>query len=206
MRGNVTDTRKLFKEGNRYLSTTAHFDIAGNALAVTDPKGNTTATLYDSSSSYAYPVAVTNALGHITSYVWWNYGYFNGDLQSITDANGVQTEQYWYDSLGRKTQETTPTETKNSTYDDYDLLATSYTSAGYGYTTSNTSGQVFDIQQSMASGENVETTASYNGSGQVVTSTPAYRAGSYPGSISYDYDSLGRITNVTRPAAGYTRY
>jgi RHS repeat-associated protein len=211
-RGNVTDVRRLLKESSRYVSSSTRYDVAGNAVSATDARGNTATTVFSSDNHYAYPVSVSNALNHVSSFTYWTYtdsnyvSFINGDLKTVTDPNGVLVSSLWYDYLGRKTQETTPTETKNFSYDDLNFLATSYSSSGWGYSTSNSAGNGVNAQQSDPAGQNIEQTANYNPSGQVVSGTPPHRYGSGGGSFSNQYDVLGRMKLAISPSNGQTGY
>jgi RHS repeat-associated protein len=82
------------------------YDQFGNVTKIKDPLGNTTTTTYDS-NLYTFPATVTNALGHVESYVF-DSGF--GILLSHTDANN-RTRTAEYDGLGRITVR------KNSTGD-----------------------------------------------------------------------------------------
>ncbi len=204
-RGNQTTVRQYYREGSRYVTSSAHFDVAGSAVSSTDARGNTTSVVYSSSCSYAYPQTVTNALGHVTTFAWWTYRdsnsvyFINGDLQSTTDPNGVVTSQLWYDDLDRKTQEKAPTETQSYSYDDIAFLATSYSSSGYGYTTSNATSQILDVQRSDPAGENIEQWANYDSRGQATRVALPFRSGgsSDVTFIHYHYDDLGRPTSAS---------
>jgi RHS repeat-associated protein len=79
-----------------YVTTTMAYDAWGNPTVVTDTRGYTTTTVYDTAYRL-YPVRVTNALGQST---WTQYDYGLGVPTVITDANGVAT-RYTYDTFGR---------------------------------------------------------------------------------------------------------
>ena len=158
MRGNPTTVRRKYIEQNRYFTTGSRFDVVGTSFATTDPKSNTSTTTFSSADYYAFPQFVTNALGHQTEYAWWQhvisdldgtvYYLRNGDLQSVRDPNGVLVSQLWYsDALGRRTQETTPAETRNFSYDDLNYLTTQASGSGYQYAETNPVGANPGVRQ-----------------------------------------------------------
>ncbi len=92
-RGNPTSVRR-----NPSVTTSMRYDVAGNLVSMTDARGNTTTTSFSSGTSYTFPQSVTNALGHATSFSWFQYQifengtwvyFYNGDQSSKTDPNGV---------------------------------------------------------------------------------------------------------------------
>ena len=94
------------------VTTTFGFDNCGNTSSVSvvglDQNGNSmpqrvTQTNYSySSSRCALPEAVTDALG-FTTVTAYNYSF--GVPSSVTDPNGIQISQLFYDDFGRKTKE-----------------------------------------------------------------------------------------------------
>jgi len=108
LRGNRTSVRNWIIDENRYLLNRVTYDTTGNVIEATDPKGNTTTRTYSAETNRALPESIINPLGHGIYAEWQKYGEsYNGDLASITDANGAETN-YWYDQLGRKVLEITP--------------------------------------------------------------------------------------------------
>ncbi|PYS54728.1 MAG: hypothetical protein DMG13_07155 [Acidobacteria bacterium] len=173
MRGNPTTVRRKYIEQNRYFTTGSRFDVVGTSFATTDPKSNTSTTTFSSADYYAFPQFVTNALGHQTEYAWWQhvisdldgtvYYLRNGDLQSVRDPNGVLVSQLWYsDALGRRTQETTPAETRNFSYDDLNYLTTQASGSGYQYAETNPVGNLIQGEQSDPAGDNIVQTRGFD--------------------------------------------
>jgi len=74
------------------------YDSFGNLTSTTDALGRSVTTEYDT-QFYAYPLKVTNNLGHA---VTQTYNYKFGVVTSVTDTNG-NTSQTFYDSLARVT-------------------------------------------------------------------------------------------------------
>ncbi|MBQ8003040.1 MAG: RHS repeat protein, partial [Clostridia bacterium] len=91
-------------------TTTYTYDLAGNTLTVTDPKGITTTNTYDIRGN----LITSTAQGDVIAY---SYNAFN--LVTEASRNGVATT-YTYDNLARNITETTGTDT----------IARSYNTAG----------------------------------------------------------------------------
>lgn len=90
--GNIAGT-------NSYIKSTSTFFDTGRLQASADPCGNKTTYAYSSAYIGAYPTAVSNALGQITSF---NYDLDTGQLVSKTDPNN-QVTSYTYDPMWRLT-------------------------------------------------------------------------------------------------------
>jgi hypothetical protein len=69
-RGNVSAIHRYYQERGRYVVSTMAYDILGNMLSCTDPRGNTTTISHAPSSSgiHALVRSVSNALGQVTQY------------------------------------------------------------------------------------------------------------------------------------------
>jgi RHS repeat-associated protein len=76
------------------------YDRAGNIASATDPKGNTTAYVYDSLNR----VIESNAPGAVTTYMAYDR---HGNLSVVTDAEGRHTV-HQYDDMGRLVSESSP--------------------------------------------------------------------------------------------------
>jgi RHS repeat-associated protein len=79
-----------------YVTTTYEYDAYGNLAATKNPRHIGTANFFDT-NYHRYVEAVTNALGHTTSFKW---DLELGRLEKVTDPNGAETE-YRYDEFGR---------------------------------------------------------------------------------------------------------
>jgi len=77
------------------------YDGYGNPISVTDARGNTTTTDYDTATR-TYPVKITspltNGVSHVIEYP--DYDYRWGKVETAIDENGQATD-YSYDELGR---------------------------------------------------------------------------------------------------------
>lgn len=100
-KGNQTNEERL-KLGTTYASTTRTYDGYGNVLTMTDPRGYTSTTTYDTYN--LYPTTTTNALGQIQRYV---YDYATGKVATTTDVNS-RVFVTKYDGLGRAIEEDQP--------------------------------------------------------------------------------------------------
>lgn len=96
VKGNLTMV-KTGKKNEIWVDNKSGYDEYGNVVSQTDPKGNTSTTVYDP-TYHLYPLMVKNPLGWETR---MEYDYILGAPTKITDPNGVQTLAE-YDSLGRR--------------------------------------------------------------------------------------------------------
>lgn len=129
-KGNVTSQENWLSGGTNPI-TQYSYNSTGSRIGTIDPKGNicaltgsTSAVGYDT-TYYTYPMVVTNALCQQTISTYWGVaaptlptlnaadagGYpYPGTLASVTDPNGVRTDNYW-DSLGRPLAVVVPPQT-----------------------------------------------------------------------------------------------
>jgi RHS repeat-associated protein len=186
------------------------YDAANRLTSVTDPLGNPVTFTYDaadnmvkatdargSSESFAYNsmgqlTSATDALGQ-TSKATYDA---NGNVTSSTDSSG-NTTTFTYDADGRATR---------ITYAGGDFLA--YTLDGFGRpgTISNSSSSIDNTYDAV--GQLVSTTThaapfgsatlnfTYDAAGNRLTSTGP------DGTVTYAYDSRGRIVNITDTHGG----
>jgi YD repeat-containing protein len=90
-----------------WLTTSLAYDANGNLVSVTEPAASdglarTTTTEFDATFR-AYPITVTNALGHVVRRTY----NADGLLTSVTDPNGNIARSY-YDTFGRIVSEIRP--------------------------------------------------------------------------------------------------
>jgi len=110
IRGNVSAVQEWRNTDGKFLTTIRQYDDAGNVISTVDPLLHQ--TMYDFTDSWinstcapspqgkAYLTKVTNAIGQITSY---KYNSCTASLASITDPN-QKTTSATYDLMGRITQ------------------------------------------------------------------------------------------------------
>ncbi len=165
-----------------------------------------------------FPTSVTNALSQ-TSSKTWNYAF--GTLASETDLNGIAVS-WLYDAFGRRTQENRPdgTYTTWQTYVNAScdpryriaVLETAYSSAAAAITNRYMLFDQFerpiDEYRSSFSTANFDTLIrTYDALGRIATEGAPYSSGGCGGSVtppyvtSYQYDLLGRPTQVSRPTS-----
>ncbi|MBU7021523.1 MAG: hypothetical protein HXS41_10740, partial [Theionarchaea archaeon] len=172
-------------------TTMSSYDSYGKMTSITDTTGSVTHFEYDV-GYHAYLVSITDALNHT---VTATYDLDTGLLSSLTDPQG-NTTTFEYDILGRATKKTFPDLTEieavyndqgNSVilYDELDHFSVSYYD-GLGRTTTN--------EWYLAPSEALTETYAFNYLNKVILQTDL--AGNL---YSYEYDSLGRPTRLTRP-------
>ncbi|MGD8456603.1 MAG: RHS repeat-associated core domain-containing protein [Anaerolineales bacterium] len=223
-------TTTVYNDMGSVLSVTDHldhttsfgYDVLYRQTSVTDPNGNTTQYTYDDVGNrtkmiddnavvtkYEYDdlnrlVAVIEnykpgfSPTHETN-VRTEYTYdANGNRLTIKDGNG-HTSNFVYDSLNRLTSESDPlSHTWSYTYDDVGNRLTMTDANGattsYGYDTLNRL-ETIDYPAGTA-----DVTFTYDDAGQ---RTHMYDGA---GTTTWNYDSLGRPTNITDPFGGTVGY
>ncbi|WP_187284637.1 DUF6531 domain-containing protein [Streptomyces sp. uw30] len=211
-RGNVSGaTKYTWKYG---------YDKVGNRTTVTDPLGNTIKTDYD--AEYR-PIAVTDPLGKVRKTEYDGEGNitrtfdalgkataytYDANNQPLTSTDrGGKTVSYTYDDAGNLASETSPLGSKTTYgYDDNGRLTTTVEPRGnvsgadpaqYTWSTAyDAAGNI--LSQSDPYG-NKTVSSSYDGAGQLIE-----RADALGKKTAYEYDELGRLTNVTAPDGGIT--
>ncbi len=132
--GKVTKEEKWLNGGANFIVTST-YDTYGNVKSVTDPKGRTVTTSYDS-TYHMYPQTVTNPLGQTQSFT---YDPKTGQVLTSTDPNG-QTAAKIYDTFGRLKQVFGPYDDPShpGAWYEYDLAAIPVKAAGYVREENNT--------------------------------------------------------------------
>lgn len=156
--------------------TTFGYDVANRLVKVTDPRGKITTYDYN---GFGQPQSVSSPDTGVTSFVYDVYGRRN----SMTESDG-QLTTYSYDSLGRLTKITAGGPFQQFTYDTCtngkQLLCT-----------------VTDHTGSVS--------YTYTPEGLRASQASVMPAGGL-GNVSYDYDTMGRLTGVTYPNGNSVRY
>jgi RHS repeat-associated protein len=198
------------------VTSTTHYDIAGNAVSMTDPNGNTSTVTYTDSFSdlnnfrntYAYatsvtaaapnPAAVSNpsggasypagAFGSTVAFTaYTTYDFNTGMVTRTTDANGKTTTYNYTDPLNRLKVVTSP-DGGTTTYD---------------YGRYNNAGRVSDYVStatSLDAGRSVISYQYFDGLGRSTRSF-LYEGGSPAQYLTSDtqYDAMGRVWRVSNP-------
>ncbi|MBI5877553.1 MAG: RHS repeat protein [Chloroflexi bacterium] len=169
-----------------YVTTTLAFDSYGNPTVVTDTRGYTATTGYDS-VYHVLPLTVTNALGQRTV---TQYDLTLQKPLTVTDPNGAVTS-IAYDAFGRRTSVWSPTEQGGA--------------ATAKMTYSDTIPFVFKVEvRTDAPGEatTYQSTASiYNGLGQVVQSQSASDTAGQIIVSNQRYNALGKVEAASVPTS-----
>ena len=195
-------TKRILPDGQQETMS-----YSGNTVTSTDQAGKQVKVQYDGAgrmvSTFEPDVTNNNALTVQTSYTYTVLG----DVASVTQ--GSQTRSFAYDGMGRLTSETTPEAgTTSYQYNSFDLITQKTDARGvittYTYDTLNRLTQVsYNVGTTgVAATPTVTysygTSASQNNNGRVITMTDG------PGSESYTYDILGRLTQLQKVVSGTT--
>ena len=192
-------------------------DTFGNIVSSTTAPLNTAYAPRTDSTTYdvkgRFIKTCVNSLGHTATNQVDNY---DGLLTWSKDANGIYT-YYNYDSFGRNTRVSTPTDTTNTTVAWSTGHADAPSTALY-YTRTETTGQPYSLVFSdclgrtvrtvteNAFGQKVYTDVIYNAKGQVWKTSEPYFPGSSPAWTVNTYDDVGRLHTQTDAAGGTTTY
>ncbi len=233
-RGNVTTTKSWVTPTveTAYVKTLARYDVAGNLIETTDannavavsPKVTTinytdcfgpadgnartgTSPTSLTGSTYAFPTSVTNLLG-LTAYT--KYDYYSGSPVTTEDHNGVKSNMFYDDPLGRIKQIVQAVGTawqRQISFDYQDNIRTIITKSDLNTfgdqklkseTIYDKLGRTIETHSYESNSSFVTTGQTYDGLGRVIKSTNPYRTTS---DSTYDwietkYDVLGRVTDV----------
>jgi RHS repeat-associated protein len=215
VRGNLTQvtTYTNAAAGSGALIENLAYNILGNIVSSTDPKGNPTTFSYADSwgnaacaptgGAQAYLTGATNALGQSASS---KFNSCTGTLASITDANSNPTS-FTYDSYGRALTSSSPDGGSASvSYTDGAnpvISATQAIDAAKSLSTSTTMdglGRVSRTSVDSAPGGPDVVDITYDARGRKLTESNPHSstAASTDGVTTYQYDALGRATQVTK--------
>ena len=222
-RGNQTAVQQWRNTDGTLLTTTNQYDDAGNLLSKIDPMGNKTSFDFTdawtnnscppSGQAKLHLTKITNAKGHITTQSYYSC---SGLLGSRTDPNS-QTTSYGYDLLGRPKLITPPAagaqvsfcfsdDPNGSCYNSntFQVTRTSQITSSLSRletTVFDGLGRVGQTQLNSDPEGVTYTDTTYDSMDRVATVSNAYRSTSDPtyGVTTYQYDALGRITQVLQP-------
>ena len=201
-KGNLTRQISWLEGAPSNPETSFQYDDYGNTTHVTNAKGHTVVTTYDS-IFHAFPETITNELGHLIEYTYnWAFGL----VTSITDANGQKTSTD-YDTLGRKIADrNVDTEIVTSySYPDWNTLITTQQIGASTFQTIEYSDGLGRNYKTISSGEdgtnprNVVTEKKFNERGHVLWESLPHYEGVSESDITYlryEYDIKGRVTKV----------
>ncbi|MEK6334072.1 MAG: LamG-like jellyroll fold domain-containing protein [Acidobacteriota bacterium] len=217
------------------VASYAQYDIAGNLVKTIDARGyaatidfrdnfggppdtvesngqptNGAPSELGSLASYAFPFAITNALGH-TSYA--KYDYYLGRPVAGEDPNGIVSRGYFNDALDRLTQVIRAANQgagvkSQSTfgYDDTNHVITStsdQTSYGDNLLKSQMIydglGRTTEKRQYETSSAYTTVRQTYDALGRAYQTSNPFRSGETVVWTATAYDSLGRVMTVTTP-------
>ncbi|MFJ1616804.1 LamG-like jellyroll fold domain-containing protein [Streptomyces sp. NPDC088249] len=203
------DGRSSGPTDNTYLTSYA-YDTAGNVTSVTTPpvpghpKGRTASTAYTTATTPAEGGTATAPAGLVSEVVTpggrrTTYAYFaNGDLASVTDANGAKKSST-YDNLGRTLTRTEVSDaqpggmTTTLTYDKDDQVLTETDPP----VTNRVTGAVHTAR----------TTTEYDPDGNVLTqSVSDLTGGDASRTTSITYDAYNRMASRTDPGGDTTSF
>jgi RHS repeat-associated protein len=203
-RGNETSACRWLNTNNSNICNQIfHYDT-GTVYQNTDPLNHITTFQYSSAYAGAFPSAITDALGHISTY---GYDFNTGLLTSVTDPNS-QTTRFSYDSMLRLIGATFPDDGQTTvTYDDAipsQEICKEMNSSGQSVCLMKIMdgvGRVIETELTTDPSGVDYTVITYDAIGQVSSVTNPYRGTSDPtyGVTSYQYDALGRVIQVTNP-------
>jgi len=204
--GGLNQTRHLYNStsGAIWLTTSRKYDVYGNLISITDPRGNSTS--YGYSLSYPnYPNSQSTFLTSINQTLApsgtlvlrrYSYNFTIGTLTSSVDPNGYNTT-YQYDVLGRPTRINYPS---SLGFDAYTYNDT----ANYVIVTNENGWKTIQIYDGLARLSRIDRflngvsysnqTYTYNWQDKVTTLTDAR------GNVTtYQYDLIGRTTKIIEP-------
>lgn len=216
-RGNPTTISRYSSSLAQALSTKLTYDIGGNVLSSKDPNQNTTSWIYQNAGDpapkdYAHQVSGTNAAGLSFGAV---YDWASGKPWIITPMAGVSTQigynVYSDDPLDRPQQvcrrDTWGSAIQACTIYQYPTLTQatilqwkdSSTTAIRTDVLYDGLGRLQEKDLYEDSSNYIATKQTYNALGRVANVTNPARSGDTPATTTYQYDPLGRSTEVDYP-------
>jgi YD repeat-containing protein len=208
------ESRLAGNQGNAGNPTVIHtYDAFGNRLTTTDPRNCATTTVMDSTKTY--PATVTTCLGYLTSFV---HDDKFGVVTSQTNPN-LQVTTSQYDTLGRLTKVTSPTETSTNGSVSYQYLdwgvptdqrVVTLRTEEHGQANVLETEELFDglgrVYQILSEGpttEIIQTEALFDSRNLVTTQSAPHFSTETSINTQFIYDILGRQTRVNHPDATF---
>jgi len=209
--------------GAQNQTTSFGYDANGNQLTVTDAANATTTSAFDALNRV---ISVTDPLNGVSSYDYDTQGH----LASVKDANGVSTT-YTYDGLGHRMSQSSPdTGVTSYTYDsagnmlsstDASSQTTAYqydalnrvtlityddnTVVSYTYDQGiNQRGRLNRLNTTNASATSSSLSYTYDSLGRIISKVQTVNSKAL--TTSYTYDLQGRINTKTTPAGSVVQY
>ena len=189
LRGNVTSVGRCPNPGScSWLTTTRTYDIAGNVVIETDPKGHPEFYSFNDGyadsqgrNTYAFLTSTTDALTHVSMA---SYDYGAGKAVSQTDANRVTTRYAYNDALDRLTQVRRAVGSGSESQSNY-VYPNAHTMLAY--------------QDKDATGDRgLQSQVLYDGFGRAAENDTA-ESGSQLIATCRTYDALGAVQTVSNP-------
>jgi len=204
-RGNATTVTRKCSPGCSDAVTKYGYDVTGQVVSVTDPKGRVAGYSYTDtySSDDGSPQAntntntylttltkpTTNGISHISTY---QYGFNDGKLRTATDENSNVTRYCYYTGGCSGTQFDSWFRTTEVSYPDGGQTNMSYQDGAPSPST--TVSTLLDT-----SGDTEVSTTVLDGMGHI-TQTQLTSDPSGPDTVSFTYDGLGRVSTKTNPS------
>ncbi len=197
--GGLNQTKQRYNSlgGTQWLTTTRTYDVYGNPKTLTDPKGNMTSYGYSFKYFSAYLTSLNQTVvpGGTLLSTRYGYNFTMGTMLNSTDPNGY-TITYKYDILGRPAR---------VTYQNGNFAAYTYNDASNYANTTNENGwltqQKYDglgrllVTYRFLNGKPYSNeTRTYDWQNHVISIKDPLG-----NKVTYQYDSMGRVTLVTKP-------
>jgi len=203
--GTLLQTKQLYNNSGiiQWLTTSRTYDRFGNLATLTDPRGNITRYGYASryQSGYLTSQNVTLIPGSNLVSTSYSYNLAMGTMLSRVDPNGYNTT-YSYDLLGRLKRIVYPTgDFENYTYNDSSNFVEIVNENGWK------TRQIYDGLGRLSTTDRLQGVASYSNTTTTLglQDRPVTEIDAVGNVITYQYDPLGRPTQITRPDGNYTR-
>lgn len=182
-KGNLTKEERWIS-GSNYASSTKAYNSYGLVYEERDPRSNLTSYTYDTPNLYIS--TSTNALGHVTGYL---YDYSAGKVKQILDANG-HIFQTIFDGLDRITSEKQP-DTANP--------ASLVTKTEYAYTPSTTTPSLVRKTSYLNSATSTELYSYFDGFGRSIQTRKASETANVFSVVDRMYNRAGIVERESLP-------